>query len=286
MISPFLKTIWLGFVVISILGGCGQKQGKDTIEVLAVGPDLETLGVVPDYASRATEAAGGPDAWMRTKELQLDCVVTFYRPDGSFYLTEQHYDVYPWSNSIRISGREPRGEFIWQFSRGQFSVLQGGDRIEALPSAVESRCFAEVILNVITIPARFLDKSVEFIKVPDPVKLQGQWYYPFHRRMKPRSLLDDQAQMAEPAALEAVPDLSEAVFYQNRDSFLVDMILFPQRSTGPSAFLRKQEGGLTVQGYDYSEIEKGAVLVPTRIEIFRTDARGDSQKRLVKIDFY
>jgi hypothetical protein len=275
--SPFLKTIWLGFVVISILGGCGQKQEKDTVEVLALGPDLETLGVVPDYVARATEAAGGPDAWMRTKELQLDCVVTFYQPDGSFYLTEQHYDVYPWSNSIRISGREPRSEFVWQFSKGQFSVLQGGDRIEVLPSAVESRCFAEVILNVITIPARFLDQSVEFTRVSDPVKLQGQWHYPVNRRMKPRSLLDDHAQMAEPTALEVIPDLSEAVFYQNRDSSLVDMILFPRMSGGKS---------LAVHGYDYSEIEKGAVLVPVRIEIFRTDARGDSRERLVKIDFH
>jgi len=276
MISPFLKTIWLVFVMAFIIGGCEQKY-KEDVEVLALGPDLETLGVVPDYVAQATEAAGGPDAWMKTKELQLDCVVTFYQPDGSFYLTEQHYDVYPWSNSIRISGREPQGEFVWQFSRGQFSVLQGDDRIEALPSAVESRCFAEVVLNVITIPARFLDKSVEFIKVPDPVKLQGQWYYPVNRRMKPRSLLDGQAQMAEPTALEAVPDLSEVVFYQNRDSSLVDMILFPRISRGKS---------LTVHGYDYSEIEKGAVLVPARIEIFKTDARGNSQERLVKIDFY
>ncbi len=39
-----------------------------------------------------------------------------------------------------------------------------------------------------------------------------------------------------------------------------------------------------VRGYDYSEIEKGTVRVPARIEIFRTDARGDSQERLVKID--
>ncbi len=39
-----------------------------------------------------------------------------------------------------------------------------------------------------------------------------------------------------------------------------------------------------VRGYDYSEIEKGGVGVPTRIEIFRTDARGDSQERLVKIE--
>ncbi|MHC4173788.1 MAG: hypothetical protein ACYST5_12725 [Planctomycetota bacterium] len=277
MISPFSKTIWLVFVMAFIIGGCEQKY-KEDVEVLALGPALETLDVVPDYAAGATEAAGGPDAWMKTKELQLDCVVTFYQADGSFYLTEQHYEVYPWSNSIRISGREPpvmaqpsrdrQGKFVCQFSKGLFSVLHGGDRIEGLPSAVESRCFAEVILNVITVPARFLDESVEFTKVPDPIKLQGQWYYPISRRMKPR-------RMAETTFLEAFPDLSAAVFYQNRDNFLVDMLWFPQMDGGKS---------LTVRGYDYSEIEKGGVLVPARIEIFRTDARGDSQERLVKID--
>jgi len=265
MISLFSKTIWLVFVMAFIIGGCEQKY-KENVEVLALGPDLETLGFVPDYAAGAIEAAGGSDTWMKTKELQLDCVVTFYQPDGSFYLTEQHYEVYPWSNSIRISGREPQGKFVWQFSKGQFSVLQGGDRIEGLPSTVGSRCFAEVILNVITVPARFLDESVEFFKVPDPVKLQGQWYYPISRRMKPRT-------MAEPTAHEI--DLSAAVFYQNRDSSLFDMLWFPQMSGGKS---------LMVRGYDYSEIEKGAVLVPTKIEIFRTDARGDSKERLVKID--
>jgi hypothetical protein len=89
--------------------------------------------------------------------------------------------------------------------------------------------------------------------------------------------------MAEPTALEVVPDLSEAVFYQNRSSSLVDMILFPQMSGGKS---------LAVHGYDYSEVEKGGVLVPARIEIFRTDVlfgsggTADSQRRLVKIDFY
>jgi hypothetical protein len=75
MISPFSKTIWLVFVMAFIIGGCEQKY-KEDVEVLALGPALETLDVVPDYAAGATEAAGGPDAWMKTKELQLDCVVT------------------------------------------------------------------------------------------------------------------------------------------------------------------------------------------------------------------
>jgi hypothetical protein len=229
-------------------------------------------------------------------------VVTFYQQDGSFYLTEQHYDVYPWSNSIRISGREPQGKFVWQFSKGQFSVLQGGDRIEALTGA-QSRCFAEVILNVITVPARFFDGSDEFVKLPDPVKVQGQWYYRINRQIKPAPVLSARRPASrEPrgqAKAETVGVLSEAVFYQNRDSSLCDMLWFPRMSpapvssplsAGPSSFLPTQEGGLMVRGYDYKEIEKGAVCVPARIEIFRSRFGGggaaDLQERLVKIDFY
>jgi len=41
---------------------------------------------------------------------------------------------------------------------------------------------------------------------------------------------------------------------------------------------------LAVRGYDYTVVEKGGVSIPARIEIFRTDARGNLQERLVKID--
>jgi len=288
MIKLLLKTIWLGFVVTFILGGCGRGHKKDTVEVLACEPNLETLGVAPDYAARAIEAAGGFEAWMRTKELQFDCVVTFYQADGSFYLTEQHYDVYPWSNSIRISGREPQGKFVWQFSKGQFSVLQGGERIEALTGA-QSRCFAEVILNVMTVPARFLDGSVEFVKLPEPVKVQGQWYYRINRQIKTAPVLSappprlpvGRQERGGQAKAETAGVLSEAVFYQNRDSSLCDMLWFPRMSAGEF---------LTVRGYDYKEIEKGAVRFPARIEIFRSQFESggavDLQQRLVKIDFY
>jgi len=261
MIRLFLKTIWLVFVAAFIFAGCEQGHKNDMADVLASGPDLETLDVPTDYAARAIEATRGLDTWTRTKELEFDCVVTFYQPDDSFYLTEQHYEVYPWSNSIRISAVEPQGKFVWQLSKGRFDALKGSEQLDGLSSIVESHYFAEVILNIITAPVRFLDESVEFAKVPEPVRIQGQWYYPIERRMK--------------TALEVVPDLSDAVFYQNRDSSFVDMLWFPR--LGGEKFL-------IVRGYDYSEVEKRGVLVPTKIEIFRTDARGDSQKRLVEID--
>jgi len=274
------KSFMLVLVAAFIFTGCQRTYKEDVVEVLASGPDLETISVPSDYAVRAIEAAGGWDAWAGTKELQLDCVVTFYQPDGSFYLTEQHHVVYPWSNSIRISAREPKGRFVWQLSKGKFDVLQDDGQSDALPVVIGSSHFAEMILSVITIPACFLDESVEFTKETTGLKIQGQWYYPITRRSKP--VLGAEPEPARP--------LSKAVFYQDRDSFLVDMLLFADVDSSviaseaqPSAAI---PASFAVRGYDYTEVEKEGVRVPVRIEIFRTDTRGSLHKRLVKIDYH
>lgn len=244
----------------SLFAGCQRKQAKDA-DVLAWAPDVQTLQVPSDYAVRALEATGGLDAWAKTKKLQLDCVVTFYQPDGSFYLSRQHYEVYPWTNSIRISAVEPEGQFVWLWSKGQFSALKGGERFDGLPAAVPSRCLAELILNVVTAPVRFADAPVEFAKGTAAIKMQGQLYEPIARRRKPD--------------YEPPQPLSAAFFYQNVGTLLVDTLWFP-RTSG--------EDSLRVRGYDYTAVEKGGVVVPSKIEIFGTDARGDSQKRLIEID--
>lgn len=255
------QIICLVIVAIFILAGCGKKHQID-VDVLACGPEVEKISVPSDYAAQAVEATGGLEAWMKTKKLQLDCVVTFYQPDGSFYLTEQHYDVYPWSNSIKISADEPQGSFVWQLSKGQFDVLQGSEKIDRYPQKLAGHCFAEVILNIITAPVRFLDESAEFTKQSDAIKIQGQWYYQINRRSKPGA--------------ESTERSSKAVFYQDRDNSLVDMIWLAFTDT---------ENFLTVRGYDYDEIAKDdGILIPVRIEIFSTDAHGNSPKRLVKID--
>jgi len=265
--NRFSKTIWMVLVVAFIFTGCQRKYKEEAEDVLDSGPVLEAISVPPDYVVRAIESAGGWKAWTRTKELQLDCVVTFYQPDGSFHLTEHHHVVYPWSNSIQISAREPKGSFVWQLSKGKFDILQNGGQNDALPVVIGSNHFAEMILSVITIPARFLDESAEFSKETTGLKIQGQWYYPITRRS--RTVVG-----AESEPEPALP-LSKAVFYQDRDSSLVDMILFDYMSG---------DNLLAVRGYDYTVVEKGGVSIPARIEIFRTDARGNLQERLVKID--
>jgi hypothetical protein len=117
---------------------------------------------------------------------------------------------------------------------------------------VGERNFAEAVLNIVTAPVRFAEEPVGSAGRSKLVKAEGRWYYPFKRR--------------------------ESVFYQNRDDLFVDMIWFDNVDV-------ESGGGLVVRGYNYVEVEKGGVLVPTKIEIFRTGARGVLKKRLVKIDY-
>jgi hypothetical protein len=263
----FSKTIWMFLAVAFIFTGCQREYEAKVVETLDSGPDIQTASAPPDYVVKAIEAVGGLDAWTRTKQLRLDCVVTFYQPDGSFHLTEQHYEVYPWSNSIQISAREPQGEFLWQLSKGKFDILKEDGQSEALPVAIGSSHFAEMVLSIMTIPARLYDDAAEFSRETTGLKVQGQWYFPINR-------LSGSIVAAEPESEPAAP-LSKAVFFQDRDNFMIDMLLFDFVSA---------EGNLAVRGYDYTKVERGEVLVPARIEIFRADARGNLGQRLVKID--
>ena len=243
-------------VCVFLFAGCQQEQQQEDV-ALATAPDVASVSVSSDYAARAIEAAGGLDAWTKTRELRFMCVVTLYQPDGSHYLSEQRYAVYPWSNSIQVSAPEPKGTSVWQLSRGRFEVLQGSDRIDELSAAVPSRCLAEAILNIVTAPSRLVDASAEFVRQDSAVKIQGQWYYPIAKQTKSEILSGER--------------MAKALFYQNRDNSLIDMIQCDCTETGRS---------LAVRAYDYDEIEKGGLLVPTKIEIFTSD----SHARLVKID--
>ena len=262
MSNRLTKAVYLILAALIVPAACQRYQHKEEeVEVLAREPDVAVISVASDFANKAIDATGGLETWKRTKELQLDCVVTLYRPDGSVYLTEQSYTVYPWSNVLEISAQEPQGTFVWRLAKGQLNAVQGGEQAEKLPVAVATRCFAEAILSIVTAPARLADGSAPFTRQEAAVKMHGQWYYPITRKAKPNDEMSDGE--------------TEAIFYQDRDNSLVDMIGF--------ACARKDKS-LTVRGYDYKNIEKDGVVLPTRMEIFSAPAGVDSQQRLIKID--
>lgn len=312
MIRRFLKTTWLVLVIAFLLAGCKLRYKKDKdVDVLARGPDDQTLVAQTDDAADVIRAAGGFGSWMNIKKLELDCVVTFYQQEGSetepsFYLTEHHYEVYPWSNAIRISAQEPMSSFVWQLSNGQFSVLQGDEsrpskgrdeQADISPMVDFGRDFAEVILGITTAPVRLLDKSTRFLKKSRPVRVEGRWYYPIERgpqtpffafgepqqtypvESRPLEGRDEQAADVDKKQKAVEPRQiywSKIVFFQNRDSSLVDIIWFADVDN---------EKFLAVRGYDYDDIVEKGVLIPAKIEIFRSDTRTIFKERLAEIRF-
>ena len=254
----YILTNLAAIMAVGIFAGCRHEE----VDVLAREPNLQGTYIPSGYQSAALEAAGGVDAWAKVKKLQLDAFVNFYQPDDSFYLTEQTYIIYPWSNSIEIFGKEPQGDFTWRLSQGKFEVLQGLKRIPDVKSVLDNQCLAEAILSIVTAPVRFMDKSVDFTKDDNPHIIEGQWYYPILRQTK--------------ADIESILRIPRAVFYQNRDNSIIEIIWID--CPGSNQFL-------TVRGYDYNKIKDGKIIIPQRIEIYLTDSHNSSQRRLVKIDF-
>jgi hypothetical protein len=255
MSNRWSETMGVVLVMLFFFTGCEQgyvnDEGDTTSEL-----DPDRVSVSSDFAAEAFEASGGLDTWTEAKKLGCECVVTFYEPDGSFYLTEQHYDVYPWSNVVKISGREPEGEYAWWFSNGQCDVLLSPGQDMKLPTDLDCPCLAQAILAITTTPVRFLDPLTQFDRQETAVKIQGKWYHPIHQT-------------------ETGDGSGGTIFYQDRDSLLVDMVRITCSSPDRT---------LAIRGYDYRKIEKEGPLGPARIEIFSTGAGGVIQKRLAKID--
>lgn len=234
----------LAFLVVLSVGGCKQqfKAEKET-ETAVVG--IDRFDIASDYAQQAIDAAGGRQAWKETEVLTFDCVVTFYRPDGTFYLTEQQHEIHPWANRIMISARLPKWEIAEQTT--------------AVPAAQSDRYFAEAVFNLTTAPARLLDELAWFSEEPEIVRFEGLSYYAIERGM------------THPDA----PRIGKVVFFQQVSSSVVDVILFAD--VGGTVFL-------AARGYDYVEPEPDSICMPSKIEIFNTDAKGILQRRLAKID--
>ncbi|MHC4332387.1 MAG: hypothetical protein ACYSUV_01395 [Planctomycetota bacterium] len=241
---------WVILVSVFLVAGCERGHDRQE-EPIEYNPLADANVVIADYASGAIDAAGGRRAWMEAKKLVFHGVVTFYRHDGSFYLTEQRHELRPWLNSVQISASEPQGRFVWQLSKGDFSTLEGADRAHKMPIKVCEPYFARAILDIVTVPARLADLGGASAIRSAPVKLEGQWYY----------------------RIEA----AGSYWYQRTDTFLVDAILYVDSG---------REGLVAVRGYDYREVRKGGVRVPTKIEVFNAAADGSVKERLAQVDYY
>jgi len=231
------------------------------IIILAAGcqwPNEKQSAVVADIPV-ATDADSGPNdltvVWKVSPLIKADCTVAFYKADGGCYLTEQHHEIWPEDDAIRISAKEPEGEFIWGLWKQDFQILAGARQMEDLPITVCDRYFARVILNIITGAVPDGEESGYTPAKLEPVRIEGQWY--------------------DPVKIEA--DEHRQIFYRNRDSGVVDMVWLA---------VPDKQVFLSARGYNYRLFEPIAGSLPAKIEIFKTDAKQVPQQRLVQIDYY
>ncbi|MHC4616616.1 MAG: hypothetical protein ACYTEQ_02555 [Planctomycetota bacterium] len=255
------RECWLVLVIVCVGGGCREQYKEEG--AVPPHPLKDPNFAVSEPALGPLEASGGRQAWSRLEKLDFHGVVAFYQKDGSVYLTEQRHEINPSLNSIRISAKEPEGEFVWELSPDGFSMSEGAGRPSELLQRGVNRDFARAVLYITTSAARLSDESILLSKSSKLIRIGGLWYYPIE---------GSAAGMAPVGSSRP-----QTVFYQNAANSLVDMVSF-----GNSV----QEVSTAVRGYDYREVEKGGVLVPTKIEIFAAGGGVLLKERLVRIDYH
>jgi hypothetical protein len=262
--------------MILMLTGCGRQvaqtpEGAD--DLLAAGPDQTVLAAArPDYILAAIEAAGGLPTWMKCRQIGFRGVVTAYKPDGSYYLTEHAFAAYPWSEALRISAQEPRSAFVWQMVRDRFELLEGNANLDVSPLAGTYQDYAAAVLQIVTAPAQLVDRTTQLSRQPLPVQIRGQVYEPIDARFGARKAAGEEEKKTSSAAN---PYWTNAVYYQSRRTSRVEMVWLANPT---------RQDYLVVRGYDYVALAREGVFVPTEIEIFRSDAEGRIGQRFAKID--
>jgi hypothetical protein len=231
-------------VLCAMLGAAGCSGGREPAEV--AGSEVR----LPGDLSRAVEAAGG-GAWAAAHSVRGDCVATFYRPDGTFYLTWQHHEIRPLAGSILITAEEPRGGFAWLLSADGFRKLRGPD----VYTEVCNPHFAGAVLEITAAPARFLSRPGDLAVRGDPVRIEGLRYRPIETVGGPGP---------------------RAVYYQAAGG-RVDRIRLAR--PGQNEFI-------AARGYDYTLIEGKGVIVPATVEVFSCGGENSTGTRLAKIEYH
>ena len=103
--------------------------------------------------------------------------------------------------------------------------------------------------------------------------ISGAWYFPIEAKYEATKIVSKGLGREKITVIE--PYWTQGVYFQNQDGSLVDIIWLANPVT---------QKFLIVRGYDYARIVKDGVLVPTKIEIFQSDAEGIQGQRLALID--
>ena len=262
MITRVTRRAVLIVLAALMLAGCGRQVAKNPSSAPAP----------PPHVAAAMDATGGPATWTQCKRLAFDAVVTADQADDGYYLTEHKFTIRPWDNAIQVSAQEPETKLTCRLVDGQYRLV-GDSKADVSPLRVHYQDYVEAVFQIATAPVRMLDSNVTLLRKPIPVMISGAWYYPIEAKYEARKIVSKRIGRDKITVVE--PYWTQGIYFQDQNGSLVDIICLGN----PAA-----QRFILVRGYDYARIVKDGVLVPTKIEIFQSDAEAVQGQRLALID--
>ena len=269
MVARVMPSAVLIVLTALTLTGCGRQAAKESapdLNLLATGPDRQTLPTPRSFVSAALDATGGLAAWEECKKIEFHAAVTACERDGYFYLTEHDFVLCPWSEAVQVTAHEPRADFTWQVVHGQYHAPQADPNADVSPLRGLSREYADAVLQIATAPVRMLEDNVLLGRRPATTQIAGQWYLPIDAKYKQQTWSQEST---------AEPYWTQGTYFQSVDRSLVDMVWLGNPLTHKF---------LVARGYDYAPGTDAGVLIPMKIEVFRSDPEANIGPRLALVD--
>ena len=225
-----ILSLLIGCFVSSVLCGCESKRAR----------------------VKESEPAVQPSSG---KSISADCVVTFYKLDGSRYLSEQEHLINPSAGGgIVISADEPGGRITCRLDGG--ALTQSGDaKAIDMPISICDRSLCRAIWASVSAGCGFLNEGSG--EKSAAVKMDGQRFEPI--KLKKSKALG-----------------GEIVLYMN-----------PLDSTIKNVQVISSERDLvlTAKSYNYFWFEELGRNFPMKIDIFSSNKSGGDRKRVLEIAY-
>ena len=181
----------------------------------------------------------------QNRAVVLDCIVEYYNPDGSRYVSEQTHKINFNDKILHVSANEPAGKFEWLLKDGVFTVSRNSAMSATESITLCDENIAKGLLGLYIANVNNMGRSLA--AAGGSVKIQGRRY-------------------------QKLTGSGNLTFCRNLDTSIIDTVLI--------GGIGKKH--LMLRGYGYKEVKTVSGAIPTRIEIFRAGAGGADLKPLVR----
>lgn len=184
--------------------------------------------------------------------IAASCIVTFYKSDGSRYISEQKHLINPSAGVIEITAEEPGGQVSCILDGG--FVKSGQARVKDLPISMCDRNLAQVIWASVAGGCGFLSEKSG--KKGDELKMEGRWY--------------------EPITMTAKSQWAQTIIYRNVSDGAIEMVQVADSEHGKV---------LTAKSYNYFWFEELGGRFPMKIDVFSSAKAEGAQKQILEISY-